>query len=411
MFFINLQIIKVSQLNRYVKAQLDDNTLLKDIMLKGELTSVSYRSQSGHYYFTVSDEEASLRCVMFSQYAEKIPVFPEEGALVIIRGQVTLYERDGQFQLVAYDIQAIGCGSGSVDYAALRMKLAAEGLFEPSRKKELPCLPRAVGIITAGEGAAVQDIITGMARHNAAIPLVLYPATVQGAYAVESMLSALRSAIVEARCDVLILGRGGGAAETLAVFNDERLLRAVAECPVPVISAIGHDVDYTLMDEIADARAATPTAACQYCCISAEELKNRFASFGIALQTLMQHRVEQSENRLSADSGLLRALSPRNTLVQYDQRLKYLQKLLSGNMVHYLWRTEEKASYLQEQLRLLDPLLPVDRGYTVTGRAETPLFNLTSCRDIAVGQKIVTKLRDGEVYSTVTAVIPKEGTV
>lgn len=380
-------------------------------MLKGELTSVSYRSQSGHYYFTVSDEEASLRCVMFSRYAEKIPVFPEEGTLVIIRGQVTLYERDGQFQLVAYDIQAIGCGSGSVDYAVLRMKLAAEGLFEPSRKKELPRLPRAVGIITAGEGAAVQDIITGMARHNAAIPLVLYPATVQGAYAVESMLSALRTAIAEARCDVLILGRGGGAAETLAVFNDERLLRAVAECPVPVISAVGHDVDYTLMDEIADSRAATPTAACQYCCISAEELKNRFVSFVIALQSLMQHRVEQMGNRLSADSGLLRALSPRNTLVQYDQRLQYLQKLLHGNMAHYLWRAEEKASYLQEQLRLLDPLLPVERGYTVTGRAESPLSNLTSCRDIAVGQNIVTKLRDGEVYSTVTAVIPKEGTV
>ena len=411
MFSIDLQIIKVSQLNRYVKAQLDENPLLKDIMLKGELTSVSYRSQSGHYYFTVSDEEAALRCVMFSRYAEKIPVFPEEGALVIIRGQVTLYERDGQFQLIAYDIQAIGCGSGSVDYAALRMKLVAEGLFEPSRKKELPRLPRAVGIITAGEGAAVQDIITGMARHNAAIPLVLYPATVQGAYAVESMLSALRSAIVEARCDVLILGRGGGAAETLAVFNDERLLRAVAECPVPVISAIGHDVDYTLMDEIADARAATPTAACQYCCISAEELKNRFASFGIVLQSLMQHRVEQSENRLSADFGLLRALSPRNTLVQYVQRLQYLQKLLNGNITHYLWRTEEKASYLQEQLRLLDPMLPVERGYTVTGRAESPLSNLTSCRDIAVGQNIVTRLRDGEVYSTVTAVIPKEGTV
>ena len=411
MFSIDLQIIKVSQLNRYVKAQLDENPLLKDIMLKGELTSVSYRSQSGHYYFTVSDEEAALRCVMFSRYAEKIPVFPEEGALVIIRGQVTLYERDGQFQLIAYDIQAIGCGSGSVDYAALRMKLAAEGLFEPSRKKELPRLPRAVGIITAGEGAAVQDIITGMARRNAAIPLVLYPATVQGAYAVESMLSALRTAIAEAHCDVLILGRGGGAAETLAIFNDERLLRAVAECPVPVISAVGHDVDYTLMDEIADARAATPTAACQYCCISAEELKNRFASLGMALQSLMQHRVEQSENRLSADSGLLRALSPRNTIAQYDQRLQYLQKLLNGNIAYYLWRTEEKVSYLQEQLRLLDPLLPVERGYTVTGKAEFPLSNLTCCKDIAVGQNIVTKLRDGEVYSTVTAVIPKEETV
>lgn len=156
------QIIKVSQLNRYVKAQLEENTLLGDLLVKGELTSVSWRSSSGHFYFTVSEGGASLHCVMFARYAERLPSFPEEGSTVIVRGAVTLYERDGQYQFSAYDIQSMGQGSGSADYTALRQKLLAEGLLSPERKRKAPLFPRAIGVITSAEGAAVQDIITGM---------------------------------------------------------------------------------------------------------------------------------------------------------------------------------------------------------------------------------------------------------
>lgn len=403
------QIIKVSQLNRYVKAQLEENPLLGDLLVKGELTNMSRRSGSGHFYFTVSEGDATLRCVMFARYAERVPAFPQEGDTVIVRGAITLYERDGQYQLSAYDIQSIGQGTGSVDYTALRQKLLAEGLLSPERKRPAPRFPRAVGVITSAEGAAVQDIITGMGRHNDLIPIVLYPATVQGAAAVEEMLYALRCAIAENRCDVIIIARGGGAAETLAVFNDERLLRAVAASPVPIVSAVGHDVDITLLDEVADLRAATPTAACQYCCVSKAELLTEFSLAKNGLQRAMKYRLYGLLGRTDALQRVLRARSPQVLYSKNRQRLDYLTRLLQGNMQHILWRLAQQAGQLHGQLELLDPALPVERGYsiayTVRQGEQLPLY---SCRDVKPGDILLTRIKDGEVLSTVTAVNPRK---
>lgn len=403
------QIIKVSQLNRYVKAQLEENPLLGDLLVKGELTSMSRRSDSGHFYFTVSEGDATLRCVMFARYAERVPAFPQEGDTVIVRGAITLYERDGQYQLSAYDIQSIGQGTGSVDYTALRQKLLAEGLLSPERKRPAPRFPRAVGIITSAEGAAVQDIITGMGRHNDLIPIVLYPATVQGAAAVEEMLYALRCAIAENRCDVIIIARGGGAAETLAVFNDERLLRAAAASPVPIVSAVGHDVDVTLLDEVADLRAATPTAACQYCCVSKAEILTEFSLAKNGLQRAMKYRLYGLLGRTDALQRVLLARSPQVLYSKNRQRLDYLTRLLQGNMQHILWRLTQQAGQLHGQLELLDPALPVERGYsiayTVRQGEQLPLY---SCRDVKPGDTLLTRIKDGEVLSAVTAVNPRK---
>lgn len=403
------QIIKVSQLNRYVKAQLEENPLLGDLLVKGELTSMSLRSGSGHFYFTVSEGDATLRCVMFARYAERVPAFPQEGDTVIVRGAITLYERDGQYQLSAYDIQSIGQGTGSVDYTALRQKLLAEGLLSPERKRPAPRFPRAVGVITSAEGAAVQDIITGMGRHNDLIPIVLYPATVQGAAAVEEMLYALRCAVAENRCDVIIIARGGGAAETLAVFNDERLLCAAAASPVPIVSAVGHDVDITLLDEVADLRAATPTAACQYCCVSKAEILTEFSLAKNGLQRAMQYRLSGLLGRTDALQRVLRARSPQVLYSKNRQRLDYLARLLQGNMQHILWRLTQQAGQLHGQLELLDPALPVERGYsiayTVRQGEQLPLY---SCRDVKPGDILLTRIKDGEVLSTVTAVNPRK---
>ena len=403
------QIIKVSQLNRYVKAQLEENPLLGDLLVKGELTSMSLRSGSGHFYFTVSEGDATLRCVMFARYAERVPAFTQEGDTVIVRGAITLYERDGQYQLSAYDIQSIGQGTGSVDYTALRQKLLAEGLLSPERKRPAPRFPRAVGVITSAEGAAVQDIITGMGRHNDLIPIVLYPATVQGAAAVEKMLYALRCAVAENRCDVIIIARGGGAAETLAVFNDERLLRAAAASPVPIVSAVGHDVDITLLDEVADLRAATPTAACQYCCVSKAELLTEFSLAKNGLQRAMEYRLSGLLGRTDALQRVLRARSPQVLYSKNRQRLDYLTRLLQGNMQHILWRLTQQAGQLHGQLELLDPALPVERGYsiayTVRQGEQLPLY---SCRDVKPGDILLTRIKDGEVLSTVTAVNPRK---
>ena len=399
------QIIKVSQLNRSARAQLEENTLLGDLLVKGELTSVSWRSSSGHFYFTISEGGASLHCVMFARYAERLPSFPEEGSTVIVRGAVTLYERDGQYQLSAYDIQNMGQGSGSADYTALRQKLLAEGLLSPERKRKAPLFPRAIGVITSAEGAAVQDIITGMQRHNDLIPLILYPATVQGSAAVEQILYALHCVIAENRCDILIIARGGGASETLAVFNDERLLRAVAVCPVPVISAVGHDVDITLLDEVADIRAATPTAACQYCCISKVELLAELNTARSELQQAISRRVTMALQHTASLQRVLRARSPMVLWSKNRQRLAYLIQLLQGNMQHALWRMTQRVAHQRGQLELLDPALPVERGYTITYMVrETDKIPIYTCGKLRPGDPLLTRLKDGEVFSTVTAI-------
>lgn len=403
------QIIKVSQLNRYVKAQLEENTLLNDLLVKGELTSVSWRSSTGHFYFTVTEGGSSLRCVMFSRYAQRLWAFPEEGSTVIVRGAVTLYERDGQYQLSAYDIQGLGQGAGSADYGALRQRLLAEGLLSPERKRKAPRFPRAVGIITSAEGAAVQDIITGMQRHNDLIPLVLYPAAVQGAAAVEQLMYALRCAIAENRCEVLIIARGGGAAETLAVFNDERLLRMVAAAPVPVISAVGHDVDITLLDEVADIRAATPTAACQYCCAAKSELMSELHAARFNLQHTMEGLLNNASRQTVSLQRVLRAHSPTVLWSKNRQRLAYLSQLLQGNMQHTLWRLSQRVGHIQGQLELLDPTLPLERGYGITYlRQGTDYVPLRSCSDVKTGDIILTRIKGGEVLSAVTAVNPRK---
>ena len=408
MFVLNPQIIKVSQLNRYVKALLDENKLLSDVMVKGELTSVGYHSQSGHYYFTIGDETAMLRCVMFARYAERLFSFPEEGSIVLVRGALTIYEREGQYQLLCYDIQSMGQGGGIADLTALRSRLMAEGLLAPERKRPIPQFPQAIGVITSGSGAALQDIITGMQRHNDTIPLIVYPATVQGDHAVESMLSALSDAVDEARCDVIILGRGGGASETLAVFNDERLLRAVAECPIPVISAVGHDVDITLMDEVADVRAATPTAACQYSCISKSAVMENLREIRQNLLDAAEYRTESAQRQFMQNFRLLKAKSPQNLLNKNRQKLQFLIKLLQESMEHTLWRKQESCRYLTEQLRLLNPGVPLERGYSITTRFEAVGKPLRSCREASVGQKIETRLRDGILVSVVQEIRPIE---
>ncbi len=400
-------IIKVSQLNRYVKAMLDENKLLTDIMVKGELSSVSFRSQAGHYYFTLEEGGALLSCVMFARYAEKLRSFPEEGSLVVLRGTVSLYEREGRFQLVAYDVQTIGQGKGSEDLAALRSRLLAEGLFDPERKKPLPPFPRAVAVITSGEGAALWDIVTAMERHNRGVPLIIYPATVQGTGAVESLLASLQAALSEGRADLIIMGRGGGASESLAVFNDERLLRAVAASSVPVISAVGHDVDYTLLDEAADARAATPTAAAALCGRSRAELLSEVELLSRRLYNYTENRIFETSREFSRLERILQLKSPENSLRRNGQRLSYLVKLMQESMEHRLWKETHQCINIEGRLSLLSPEAPLMRGYSISARPEGQ--PLRSVREISVGEMLVTRLADGELLSEVRVIKPKEG--
>lgn len=266
------QVLTVSQLHRYVKSLLEEQKLLTDLMVQGEVSNLSANSASGHLYFSLKDGGSLIRCVMFSRYAQGLRRLPKVGASVLVRGAVTLYERDGAFQIIVYDIQEMGAGTQSVDLEELKQRLYREGLFDPEHKLSLPEIPETVGIITSRDGAALHDVVETFRQHNPAVRLILYPATVQGAAAPATIIAALDALEQDRYCDCVIIARGGGSDEDLSAFNDEALTRRVYACRIPVISAIGHEVDYTLLDLVADARASTPTAACRVASPSREEL-------------------------------------------------------------------------------------------------------------------------------------------
>ena len=402
-------VYSVGQVNAYIKNMFAQDFMMQHIYIKGEVSNCKYHS-SGHIYFTMKDATGTLNAVMFAGYRRGLKFTMKEGDNVIVTGSVEIYERDGKYQLYAREIELDGAGNLYLRFEALKQELEEMGMFAPEYKKTIPRFARRIGVVTAPTGAAVQDIITGMQRHNDLIQLLLYPATVQGDAAVEQILYALRCAIAERRCDVLIIARGGGAAETLAVFNEERLLRAVAACPIPVISAVGHDVDLTLMDEVADIRAATPTAACQYCCVSKAELFTELYHAKNNLQQMMERRIHSAQQNTASLQRVLRARSPLVLWSKNRQRLNYLKQMLQGNMQHTLWWLTQQNTHLRDQLELLDPALPVERGYSITCKVQkaenTPIH---SCRELHPGDTLLTRLKDGEVLSTITAVnIQKE---
>ena len=277
------QVLTVSQLHRYVKSLLEEQKNLSDLMVQGELSNVSQNSASGHLYFSLRDGGGLIRCVMFSRHAQRLRGLPQPGAMVLVRGSVTLYERDGTFQIVAYDVQTLGAGAQQAGLDQLRERLLAEGLFSPQHKLPLPRLPGTVGVITSRDGAALQDILRTFGDHNPWVRLIIYPATVQGAQAPQTILRALDQLEAEGLCDCAIIARGGGSAEDLSAFNDEALARRVYACRVPVISAVGHEVDYTILDFVADARAATPTAAARMAAPSRQELLEQADALGESL--------------------------------------------------------------------------------------------------------------------------------
>lgn len=250
--------VTVSQLNRYVKAVLEEDKKLRDLYVRGEISNYTRHFRSGHLYFSLRDATGSIKAVMFKSHAGDLRFEPEDGMAVLVRASVGVYERDGVYQLYITDIQPEGAGAQAVAFEQINKKLTAEGLFAPEHKKPLPAYPRRVGVVTSETGAAIRDIENVLSRRYPLCTLVLSPAVVQGREAPASLIRALKALDRDGGCDVIILGRGGGSAEDLWCFNDEALARAVFAAHTPVISAVGHEVDFTICDFVSDLRAPTP---------------------------------------------------------------------------------------------------------------------------------------------------------
>jgi exodeoxyribonuclease VII large subunit len=322
--------------------------------LEAEISNFS-RPSSGHWYFSLKDSGAQVRCAMFRQRNMLCVFTARDGQKVLVRARIGLYEPRGEYQLIVDHMEDAGLGALKRQFEELNAKLAAEGLYDAARKRALPSLPRRIGVITSPTGAAVRDILHVLARRFPAAAVLIYPVPVQGAQAAAEIVAALELACCRAECDVLILARGGGSLEDLWAFNDERLARAIAAASIPVVTGIGHEVDFTIADFAADVRAPTPSAAAELVVPDAEEWRNAFARFAVRLQRGMRRRLESNSERLRWLTGRASLVSPAARLGAQAQRLDELEQSLVRALRRRLFEHAERLRRLTRRAALVSP--------------------------------------------------------
>lgn len=440
------KIYSVSDINKFVKNVIEGESELKNVQVAGELSNFK-RYPSGHCYFNLKDASGVLKGVMWRYRAQYMRYVPQNGDKVVAIGRIRVYERDGVYQLEADILQPQGRGDLMVEYERLKQRLGAEGLFDEARKRPLPPNPRVVGIVTSSAGAAVRDIITVSRRRNPGIKLYLYPVKVQGAGSSEEIAEAISFFNKEGLAEVLIVGRGGGSIEDLWAFNEETTVRAVAASKIPIISAVGHETDFTLCDFAADKRAATPSQAAEIAVADIDKYLQKLAQLDNRLQSLLLKKLEQYDYRLERctrswaleepqrlyadkEERLQRALSSwalKDPKRLYEVKEGILQRLLNSKalqvpeslFVGKEQRVDSALQKMQEEIKkkLLDkehsfqllaarldgvsPLTILSRGYSVS-KVNNKVLN--SVEQVNWGEEIVTELADGKVYSVVQEV-------
>ncbi|PFG54936.1 exodeoxyribonuclease VII large subunit [Marinobacter sp. LV10R520-4] len=342
--------LTVSELNHQARHLLE--TSFMQVWVEGELSGFS-RPSSGHWYFSLKDRNCQIRCAMFRGANQRVRPAPKEGELVRIRGKVTLYENRGDFQIIVEHLEPAGAGALQQAFEALKLKLFNEGLFSTERKKPIPALPRHIGVVTSPTGAAIHDILTVLARRCPGIPVTLYPTAVQGQAATADIVAAIGRAVAHNRADVLIIGRGGGSLEDLWCFNEEAVARAIAACPIATVSAVGHEVDTTIADYVADFRAPTPSAAAEKISPDQSVWLRQLQASSERLQAAMGRKHVTLENRLQQLSARLK--DPRRSLQEKAQRLDGLDVRLGRAMSQMTQRLHMRTDHLQQRLAMQSP--------------------------------------------------------
>ena len=441
----NPDIYTVSRLNSEVRLTLE--LQFQQLWLVGEVSNF-VAAASGHWYFSLKDQAAQVKVAMFKQANRYATVRPQNGQQVLIRARISVYEPRGEYQLLAEFIEPAGAGLLKQQFEQLKAKLAAEGLFAPERKRPLPANPRRVGVITSPTGAAVRDIITVLARRAPGIELIIYPCQVQGETAAAQLRNMLSTAIRRNEVDVLIIGRGGGSIEDLWCFNDEALARAVADCPIPIVSAVGHEIDFALTDFVADVRAATPSAAAELVSPDQSQYLTALTQLQQRLSRAVRRQLAQQQPRLLQLQQRLQQLHPQRRLEQQQQRLDELQLRLQRRMQQHLQTARRQHSYLQQslqhlspakaikqqqlqlqqlakrlqqaqqqqlkyssqqlarlsaQLHTVSPLATLARGYSISFDSQQQA--LTSSAQLKVGDAINTRLAQGSFSAVVTQIV------
>lgn len=393
--------VSVSQLNRYLKQKFDSDANLFGIWIKGEISNFTNHMRTGHFYMSLKDDGGVIKAIMFSGKASKLAFVPEDGMKVLCKGRVSVYEQGGSYQLYIDEMIPDGVGALYIAYEQLKNKLESEGLFAPEHKKRLPKIPYRVGVITSPTGAAVRDIINVITRRFPLAEIVLYPALVQGENAAASLVEAVRYFDTTKSVNVIIIGRGGGSIEDLWAFNDETLARTIYDCSIPIISAVGHETDFTICDFVSDLRAPTPSAAAELCVPDSNELIEKFSNLKntvlsytrrtikekrLKLDTIAEHRIFKEPAMLIDDR--------KNVVLNIAEKIDTLTKISTERKKNAFLHTVSK-------LEALSPLAVLSRGYAYATSGENII---RSVDDIVCGDKINVVFSNGSATATVNEI-------
>lgn len=441
----NRDIFSVSRLNAELRAVIEGSFPL--LWVAGEISNLA-TPRSGHLYFSLKDEHAQVRCAMFRNKRQLLRQTPGNGDQVLVRARVSLYEPRGDFQLIVEHLEPAGAGSAQRAFEALKGKLQAEGLFDAARKLPLPTFPRRLGVITSPSGAAIRDVLQVLQRRAPHLPVTLFPAQVQGLDAPEALLTALDVALKRADCDVLLITRGGGSVEDLAAFNDERLARAIAAAAIPIVSAVGHEIDFSISDFVADRRAPTPSAAAELVSPDSAALLAGLTASTRRLATALSRRLATERQRLQSLNGRLQRAAPAHRLRQQQQQLDALdvrlnrvirrsletraarislvqrqllgqgpvqqisslrqRSVASASRLRQTWhhqhtRRQDRLGAAARQLQALSPLATMQRGYAILRDSDRGVV-LDSVKQVTAGQRVVGQLADGSLEMVIERV-------
>lgn len=416
---MNDKYITITQLTRYIKYKIDNDVHLNEVFIKGEISNFKAHTR-GHYYFTIKDENSRINAIMFASQTKKIKFVPEDGMKVLVTGKISVYEANGGYQIYVSDMLEDGVGNLYVAYEKLKQKLEKEGLFDPSRKKKIPKIPKTVGVVTAPTGAAIRDILSTIKRRFPLTEVILFPALVQGEGAKDSIVKQIKRA-ENYELDTLIVGRGGGSIEDMWCFNEEEVAYAIYHCNIPVISAVGHEIDFTIADFVADLRAPTPTGAAELAVPNVSDVESFINQLKIRSQTVMKNKIDFLSQRLLEITNKHIMKNPITMYQVKEQKFDNLIEKLKYNMLNlykskekellgltssYLFKTPEKLldakknKYIQviSKLETLSPLSTIQRGYSVVRRQDKVI---TSCKDLKKSDQIDLELKDGVIKAEV----------
>mgnify|MGYP004584414291 FL=1 len=418
---MDIKYITISDLNRYIKAKFDIDSNLNNVYLKGEISNFKHHTR-GHFYFTLKDENSRLSAVMFNFNASKVGFEPEDGMKVLVSGRISVYEATGSYQIYVNTMEMDGIGNLYLEFEKLKKKLASEGLFNKEHKKPIPKYPKTIGIITAPTGAAIRDILSTIKRRYPIAKTILFPALVQGEGAKESVTRQLKKA-QEYDLDVIICGRGGGSIEDLWCFNEEMVARAIYESKIPVISAVGHEIDFTIADFVADLRAPTPTGAAEMAVPNITDLNNLFNQLKIRATKAIQNKIDGTENRLKTLTSKQILKNPLSIYEIKEQRLDNLldrlqlfiaNKLKEDNLRYHkiidnkllkeptkiLENKEYQFNILLKTVTILNPMKLLDSGYSIVKNKNEVI---TSVKLVNVDDVINIALKDGTIDAKVVS--------